>query len=867
MLSTNEIRKMFLKFYEKKQHKIYESASLIPDDPTILLTIAGMVPFKQFFMGKKEAPYKKAVSCQKCIRTNDLENVGMTARHHTFFEMLGNFSFGDYFKEEAIKWAWEFLTEELKLPKEKLWISVYKEDEESIKIWNEQVGVPLNKIVKMGDEDNFWQAGPTGSCGPSSEIYIDLGEEKGCGLETCAVGCDCDRYMEIWNLVFTEYDRQEDGSLKPLPKKNIDTGMGLERIASVLQNVDSNFDIDLIRPLIEEVAKKTGVKYKEKKEIDFSLKVIADHLRALVFLIGDGVLPSNDGRGYILRRILRRAARHGRLLGYNNKVFLYPLIDSVIEIMKYGYPELEKQKEHIKKVVSIEEEKFARTLDFGLSMADEEIKKLKKDKMTKIDSKEVFKLYDTYGFPFELTEEICQENHIEISFDEFKKEMEKQKERARNSREIINEKIEDSFIEKFYNEYGKTNFVGYELDKVEAKVLHIKKISDEEIEIITDKTPFYAESGGQISDTGVIQNSNFMGKVKKIYKRKDIFIHIVEVENGTIKELENLEMKIDINRRRNIEKNHTATHLLQAALHEVIGEHVHQEGSLVQEDKLRFDCSHYEGIKEEEIEEIERIVNENILKNIEVEVTEKTMSEAKEMGAIALFDNKYGKTVRVVDVKDKSTELCGGTHVNSTGEIGLFKILSENGVASGVRRIEAITGENALKYVRKLENNEIKIAELLKTDKEKIIDKVKQNLENNKKMEKEIEKLKSQIASFEMNGILENPIKINGVNIILKSFENQDVLTLRQMMDEGKEKLKSSIIVFGTNNGKAIFMVGVTKDLIEKGIKAGDLVREIAKIAEGNGGGRPDFAQAGGKNGSKVKEAIKFAKKLIEEKL
>ncbi|BDU50782.1 alanine--tRNA ligase [Haliovirga abyssi] len=865
MFTGNEIRKKFLDFFEQKMHKKYESASLVPDDPTMLLTIAGMVPFKPFFMGKQVPTYKRATSCQKCIRTNDLENVGRTARHQTFFEMLGNFSFGDYFKEEAIVWAWEFITEELKLSKDKLWISVYKDDEESIKIWNEKAGVSLDRIVKM-DEDNFWSAGPTGSCGPSSEIYVDLGEDKGCDSPTCGVGCDCDRYIEIWNLVFTEYNRLEDGTLEPLPKKNIDTGMGLERITSVIQNVSSNFDTDLLKPLVEEVAKATGVKYNEKENIDFSLRVIADHIRAVTFLIGDGVLPSNDGRGYVLRRILRRAARHGRLLGYK-KSFLYELSDKVIDMMGEFYPEIVKNSDHIKKVISIEEEKFEATLDQGIILTNNEIKKLKLEKKDKMNSEIVFKLYDTYGFPFELTEEICQENNIKIVYDEFKEKMEEQKNRARNSREVIKEKIEDSFIEEFYKENGKTEFLGYENLKLEGKVLHKKDIDTETYEVIFDKTPFYAESGGQIADSGIIKNRTFKGKVLNVQKRKDIFIHIVKIIEGNLKIGDNLTLNVDKEKREAVTKNHTATHLLQAALQEVIGKHVHQAGSYVNRERLRFDFSHYESIKKEEIEEIERIVNREILKNHKVDISLKNIDEAKKMGAMALFGDKYGDVVRVVKISDFSIELCGGTHVNSTGEIGLFKIVTETGIAAGTRRIEAITGLNSLEYLTKLEDRTEDLAEILKVDKDKLEEKANKLLDENRELKKNISELNSKLASIEADKFLENPEMINGINVIIKAFKGQNPQNLRKMADKAKDKLKSCVVVFGTNNGKAIFLVSVTKDLIEKGIKAGDIVREVAKIAEGNGGGRPDFAQAGGKAGNKVQEALNFAKKLLEEKL
>ncbi|MGM0508525.1 MAG: alanine--tRNA ligase [Fusobacteriota bacterium] len=865
MLSSNEIRNKFINFFEKKGHKAYESASLIPDDPTLLLTVAGMVPYKKYFMGKEEPEHTRVVSCQKCMRTNDLENVGKTARHHTFFEMLGNFSFGDYFKKDAIKWSWEFITEELGLKKEDLWISVYKDDNESVKIWNEEIGVPLEKIAKMGEKDNFWTAGPTGSCGPCSEIYIDLGEERGCGSPDCAVGCDCDRYMEIWNLVFTEYDRLEDGSLKPLPKKNIDTGMGLERIASVLQGVKTNFDTDLLKPIIKKITEITNTKYNDNKDHDFSIRVIADHIRSIIFLISDGVLPSNDGRGYVLRRILRRAVRHGRLLNYEEE-FLYLLVDKVVELMKGTYSELEKQKEHIKKIISIEEKKFAKTLDQGIEIAQNEIQKIKKENEDKIDSKIVFKLYDTYGFPYELTEEICQENNIKINFDEFKKEMEKQKMRARGSREVIKEKLEEKFITDLYDEYGKTEFVSDSNKEIIGKILYIDKVENDKYDIVFDKTPFYAESGGQIYDTGQVVKEGALGEVILVSKRKGMFFHRVKTDSE-FKKGDTLELKINKIRRNKITKNHTATHLLHSALHEVVGEHVHQKGSSVDSERLRFDFSHYSGLNQEELEEIERIVNNWVLDNKKVEITEEKLEDAKNMGAQALFSDKYGEKVRVVNIPETSIELCGGTHVKRTGDIGLFKIISSSGISSGVRRIEAITGMKTLEYIRNLEYDREKISELLKTDENSLEEKIRSNLEEKKNLEREIESLESKLASYKVNDFLEDPMEINGAKVIIKDFKDQDVSSLRKMIDKALNSLDSSVVILGSNNGNAIFLVGITEDLVSKGLNAGKLVSEIAKKAGGNGGGRPNFAQAGGKNGNKVKEALKFARELIKEKL
>lgn len=866
MLSGNEIRKKYLEFFKNKNHKIYESASLIPDDPTMLLTIAGMVPFKPFFMGKKEPIYKRAASSQKCMRTNDLENVGRTARHHTFFEMLGNFSFGDYFKEEAIEWAWEFITVELGLPKEKLWVSVYKEDDESVKIWNEKIGVPLERIVKLGEKDNFWMAGPTGSCGPCSEIHIDLGEEYSCKKPTCQLGCDCDRYLEIWNLVFTEYNKLEDGTLEPLPKKNIDTGMGLERIAAVMQKVGSNFDTDLLRPIVEEIGRVTGHKYKEDADVDFSLRVIADHIRAITFMVGDGVLPSNDGRGYVLRRILRRASRHGKLLKYN-ELFLYKLVDKVVEIMGEHYVEIKEKQEHIKKVILREEQKFIETLDQGISIANEEIKKIKSENKNKMDAEIVFKLYGTYGFPYELTEEICKENDILISFDEFQEKLEEEKIRARNSREVIKEKVEDSFIEDFYKEHGETKFEGYEKDKTTGKILFLEEESENRYEVIFDNTVFYAESGGQIYDTGIIHGDSFKGNVVSVYKKRDIFIHKLELTSGIIEKDMVVNLEIDLDRRNSIKRNHTATHLLHKALIDEIGSHVQQAGSMVNEDRLRFDFSHYEGIKPSELEEIEKNVNKKIFENIELTKNIMDIETAKSKGAMALFGDKYGEVVRVVEVPGYSIELCGGTHVDRTGEIGLFKIITETGIAAGTRRIEAITGYKSYEYVNSMYKNNQKIAELLKTDIDSIVEKSEKISENLKELSKENEQLKMKLTNIESDKFLSKPEVVNGVTVIVQDFKDKDANYLRTIVDKAKDKYESCIVALGSDNENALFVVGVSKDLVSKGIKAGDIVKEAATIAGGNGGGRPDFAQAGGKQGNKVIEALNHIKKLINEKI
>ncbi len=870
MLSGNEIRQKFIEFFEEKQHKHYESASLIPDDPTLLLTVAGMVPFKPFFLGQKEAPTPRVTTYQKCIRTNDLENVGRTARHHTFFEMLGNFSFGDYFKEESITWSWEFVTKVLGLDGDKMWISVFTTDDEAEKIWHEKCKVPMERIVRLGEEDNWWAAGPTGSCGPCSEIHVDLGVEYG-GDENSRLGDPGtdDRFIEIWNLVFTEWNRMEDGSLEPLPKKNIDTGAGLERVAAMVQKKSNNFETDLLFPILTEAARLTEGKYGVDERSDFSLKVITDHIRAITFLINDGVLPSNEGRGYVLRRIIRRAIRHGRLLGRKEN-FLDILVDKVVEVMGGAYPELITNKDHIKKMVRIEEDKFSHTLDQGMVIVNAEIEKARENNLNKLSGEVTFKLYDTYGFPYELTEEICEERGLEVSHDEFMEKMKEQRDRARSAREVVKEKGQDTFIEEFFDKYGKTNFIGYTETSSKSTILAVKDHGEGEYIIIFDKTPFYAESGGQAADTGKILGDEIFGTVLDVRKQKDIFIHTVKMSEGGHKLTKGLELDLSINkhRRAEIKRNHTATHLLHKALKVVLGDHVQQAGSLVSQDRLRFDFTHYEGVTRDQLKEIEKIVNEEVFRNVTLDVAEMGMEEAKEKGATMLFGDKYGDKVRVVDVPGFSTELCGGTHVERTGEIGLFNILTETGIAAGVRRIEATTGFTSYKVVNEMEDRLIDIAKTLKTDTSTghILTKATKVMEELKAAHKEIEALKEKLAGYEANSLFENVEEIAGVKVLIKGFKGKEAGSLRDIVDKAKDKLGSCIVILGTDNDKAVFAVGVTKDLIGK-VKAGDLVREVAIVAGGKGGGRPDFAQAGGKDGAKVNEALAHGKKLIEEAL
>lgn len=868
MLTGNDIREKFIEFFKEKEHKHYESASLIPDDPTLLLTVAGMVPFKPFFLGQKEAPNPRVTTYQKCIRTNDLENVGKTARHHTFFEMLGNFSFGDYFKEESIVWSWEFVTEVLGLDADKMWISCFTTDDEAEKIWHEKCGVPMERLVRLGEDDNWWSAGPVGSCGPCSEIHVDLGVEYG-GDENSKLGDPGtdDRFIEIWNLVFTEWNRMEDGSLEPLPKKNIDTGAGLERVAAMVQKKSNNFETDLLFPILEEAGRLTSTKYGASVKSDFSLKVITDHVRAITFLINDGVLPSNEGRGYVLRRIIRRAVRHGRLLGTTEN-FLNTLVGKVVEVMNRAYPEIKKNEDHIKKMVRIEEEKFSHTLDQGMNIVNEEIEKATNSGEKKLSGEVTFKLYDTYGFPYELTEEICEEKGIEVTHSEFLEKMEEQKERARSAREVVKEKGQDSFIEEFFDKHGTTEFTGYTENESTAKILAVKDNGEGEYTLFFDRTPFYAESGGQASDTGKLIGNGIMGAVLDVRKQKDIYIHTVKVVEGGDKLVEGLELTLTIDeyRRSEIKRNHTATHLLHKALKTVLGDHVQQAGSLVSQDRLRFDFTHYEAVSRAQLKEIEKIVNEEVFKNTIVDVAELTIDEAKEKGATMLFGDKYGDKVRVVDVPGFSMELCGGTHVERTGEIGLFNILSEAGIAAGVRRIEATTGFTSYKVINKMEDGLVELSKVLKTDVASLVSKANKVTEDLKTAQKEIEALKAKLAGFEANSLFDEVEQINGVNVLVKAFKGKEADDLRDIVDKAKDKLGSCVVILGTDNEKAVFAVGVTKDLIGK-VKSGDLVREIAIIAGGKGGGRPDFAQAGGKDGNKVPEALAHGKALLVEKL
>lgn len=878
-MSSNEIREKYLKFFESKGHKITPSASLVPSDPSILLTIAGMVPFKPIFLGQVKSSLKRAVSSQKCIRTNDIENVGKTARHHTFFEMLGNFSFGDYFKEDAIKWAWEFFTKVVGFTEEKLWVSIFKDDDESHDIWQNLIGLPEKRIVRLGEEDNFWKVGPTGPCGPCSEIYIDLGEEKA-SKEGGGVGVD-ERYLELWNLVFMQYNREEDGSLTPLPKQNIDTGLGLERIASVLQNAETDFETDLFLPIIKYVAQNASIKYKEDKKKDLALKVIADHIRALVFMISDGIVPSNEGRGYVLRMLLRRAFRYGKVINYNQP-FLYEVAPVVINLMKEVYPETYKEENRICQVILAEEKRFQETLYIGIQILDnlkEELKQKSKDRLSGGDA---FKLYDTYGFPLELTRDILEEDGFGIEEDDFKNEMKIQKERSRES--WVKTKVsgeDDRTNQKLYQDIlkdkGETEFIGYDFLEAKSKVIAItkeNKLVDEakagdKCKIFLEKTPFYVEKGGQIGDKGVITTTSKNNLSVEILSTQapieGLIVHFAEVSKGEIKVGEEVFARVDFSQRKAIARNHTATHLLHRALRDVLGNHVKQSGSAVNNHHLRFDFNHFAPLTNDELEKIESLVNEKILDELKVETKISTFDKAKEIGAIALFGEKYGEQVRVVKIGEFSLELCGGTHLNSTSNIALFKILNEEGIGSGIRRIEAVTGERAINYIKEKENIISEVSDILQTMPSEIPLKINQLIDDANNMKKKIKIIRNKLAHYEVDKLLSKKKEIKGVNIISLKVEAEDNNGLRDWGDLIKNKIKSGIVVLGTelDNGKVALLAMVTDDLAQKGYNAGNIIKAIAPIVGGKGGGKKTMAQAGGQKVDKLNQALEKVYEIV----
>lgn len=868
--SINNIRKEFLEFYKNKGHLTEQSFSLVPkNDKSLLLIGAGMAPMKKYFTGAETPPSKRMATCQKCVRTGDIDNVGITARHLTFFEMLGNFSFGDYFKVEAITWAWEFLTEKLKVDKDKLWVTVFYEDEEALKIWNEKVGLPLHRIVKLGKEDNFWEL-EVGPSGPCSEIYYDLGEERGCNSTDCKPGCDCSRYIEIWNLVFTQFDKDEQGVYHPLPNPNIDTGAGLERVATALQGKETVFDVEPLRSVVRKAEELSNVVYGKNKKNDTAMKIICDHSRAATFLIGDGVIPSNEGRGYVLRRLIRRAIRQGKSIGIK-KEFLCDTVQVVIDQWNNAYPELKEKENYILKIVKLEEERFKITIDQGLELLNKEIEKLNESGTSHFDGNVAFKLYDTYGFPVELTEEILNENNIKLNKSEFSQIMEEHRIMAREARKGTGSsgwKNED-----FNIDVPKTEFTGYTDLENDSKILSIIVDGEEtnNIEktqsgyIILDKTPFYAESGGQIGDTGKLISDNVELKVLNTKKyNQDIFIHEVEVLNGKVSIGDNVKSLVDVDKRKNTAKNHTCTHILHRVLRNLLGDHVSQAGSYVTDERLRFDYTHFEGVDSSLIKEVERKVNEAILQDYSVKTEVLSLEEAKHTGATALFDEKYGDSVRVVSIESFSKELCGGTHIDQTAKIGIFKIVSEGSIASGIRRVEAVTGRAAINYFNELNNLVEDLSISMKSTKDDLLNRVNILKKETKEKDKEIQKLNNEILKSSMGQILDQYEEINNMKLFLIKLKDKDANALRDMADKIKDKNESCIILLASElDGKVLFVSSVTKDLNSKGILAGNIVKEAAMVAGGGGGGRPDFAQAGGKNPGKINEALEAVKKLI----
>ncbi len=875
-MGLNKIRKLFLDFFESKDHFVRPSFSLVPEaDKSLLLINSGMAPLKPYFMGVETPPKPRMVTAQKCIRTGDIENVGRTARHATFFEMLGNFSFGDYFKKESISWGWELVTEHLKMPEDKLWVSIYENDDESFEIWNQMIGFPKERIVRLGKADNFWEIG-LGPCGPCSEIYFDRGEKYGCGDEACKPGCECDRFVEFWNHVFTQYDKDEEGNYNPLPNPNIDTGMGLERVACIMQGVDTIFEVDTIKYILDEVAKISNQTYGANPKNDTSIRIVTDHIRSVTFMVSDGIMPSNEGRGYVLRRLLRRASRHGKLLGIKDN-FLLQLVDKVIDISGEAYPELIDKMEYIKKIIEVEEQRFQETIDQGSDILKDYSSKLREENKLTLSGEEAFKLYDTYGFPLELTKEILEEEGMQVDEEGFKSEMQKQKERARNARHSTEG---ESWKEDIYSQLGddvKSKFEGYSNEKTSSKVLAIVKNGEilktanqgDSINLILDITPFYPEGGGQAGDIGIIYNETCKLEVIDCKKgNNNRIIHMCNVLEGSISVGSQVNAQIDKDNRLNTMRNHTATHLLHKALKEILGEHVEQSGSMVTSDKLRFDFTHFQALTPDEINEIEKNVNMKVLESLNVSADEMGINEAKEKGATALFGEKYGDVVRVISMGNYSMELCGGTHLNNTSQIGSFKIISESGVAAGIRRIEAITGIFSYEYSKQKDLAVIDIAKQLKTNPKDISTRLESLLGEMKAAQKEIEVLKRKLSSSSIDEIMQNVVTVGNVNIITSKIKEANMDQLRDLGDRIKDKLGSGVVVLASeNNNKVSFVVMATDDVVKLGVHAGKIIKPIAQLAGGGGGGKPTMAQAGAKDPTKIDEALQKVSELVKEQI
>ena len=873
---VNQLRKMFLEFFESKGHLAMKSFSLVPhNDKSLLLINSGMAPLKPYFTGQEIPPRRRVTTCQKCIRTGDVENVGKTARHGTFFEMLGNFSFGDYFKNEAIEWSWEFLTEVVGLDPDRLYPSIYEEDEEAFEIWNKKMGIPAERIFRFGKEDNFWEHG-SGPCGPCSEIYYDRGEKYGCGSPDCTVGCECDRYMEIWNNVFTQFDNDGHGHYSELEQKNIDTGMGLERLASVVQDVDSIFDVDTLKALRDHICRLADTEYGKDAQADISIRVITDHTRSVTFMISDGIMPSNEGRGYVLRRLLRRACRHGRLLGIEGS-FIPELAQTVIEGSKDGYPELEEKKDFILKVIAKEEDQFNKTIDQGLGILAEMTAKMEAEQTTTLSGADAFKLYDTYGFPIDLTKEILEEKGMQVDEEGFHASMEVQRKTARAARGETNYMGADVTVYESIDPSITSTFVGYEnlawkspITVLTSDTEIVEALSDgQRGTVFAEETPFYATSGGQEADTGIIRTAEGEFKVEDTVKLLGGKIgHVGVVVKGMIKTGDQAELCVNAEKRALSARNHSATHLLQKALRTVLGTHVEQAGSSVNEDRLRFDFSHFSAMTAEELQKVEEIVNEQIVAGLPVKVENMPIEEARKTGAQALFGEKYGDVVRVVNMGDYSIEFCGGTHVKNTNEIMAFKILSESGVAAGVRRIEALTSKGLIRYYDNLEKKLNEAAKVLKATPDNLAEKIAHLTAENKALHSEVESLKSKLAQDAMGDVMDQVQEIKGVKLLAAEVDGVDMNGLRDLGDQLKEKLGEGVVVLASgNDGKVSLMVTATDAAMKQGAHAGNLVKAIAGLVGGGGGGRPNMAQAGGKNPAGIQEALKKAAEALEGQL
>ncbi len=879
-MTGNEIRQRFLQFFADHGHTVVPSSSLVPrDDPSLLFTNAGMVQFKDVFLGREKPSYTRAATAQKCLRAggkhNDLENVGRTARHHTFFEMLGNFSFGDYFKTDAIDYAWTFVTQTLGLPRERLYVSIYRDDEEAFEIWRTRVGVPAERIFRFDEKDNFWAMGDTGPCGPCSEIFYDHGPELSCGRTSCAVGCECDRYVEIWNLVFMQFERDLSGQLSPLPRPSIDTGMGLERIAAVLQGVHSNYDTDLLRPIIDFVEEQIGKPYGIDEAHDVSMRVIADHARATSFLLGDGVLPSNEGRGYVLRRIIRRAARHGKMLGFTDP-FFYQVLGVVADKMGGAYAELQASRQFAADVTLHEEERFAYTLETGMRVLTKVSEETRRRGQRQIPGEEVFKLYDTYGFPLDLAEEIVREQGLGLDLEGFERAMGRQREQARAAWKGSGEMAVNPVYSTLTERLGGTRFLGYDMLEAQGEVLAILEnerlveAAEEgsEVEIVVDQTPFYAEGGGQVGDTGLLLNPHVILEVKDTNRPlNDLIVHRALIKRGRVRLHDVVHARVESQRRQAIALNHTGTHILHATLKQVLGDHVKQAGSLVAPDRLRFDFTHFGRLADREVYRVEDLVNERIREDRPVEVVHSALHEALKMGAVALFGERYGDDVRVVKIGDFSMELCGGTHLRSTGEIGLFKVAQISGVAAGVRRIEALTGEAAFEHVRREEAILHELRELLKAQAFEEPVRVQRLIEQVRELEHEVETLKDRLASTRTHDVLGGVTEVNGVKVLTFHEDDLNQKDLRALVDRAKEQLRSGVVVAASViDEKVALVTGVTPDLTRR-LHAGELAKAVAALVDGSGGGRADMAQAGGRSPEKLSKALAQVPELIDAQL